>query len=92
MKLQLGRIFWISATVAILFFTLVMVGRNLIHAVRIKSQIRELERQREHYTERITRDSTLIEQLRYDDYLEEYAREHFRMQRSGDEVYLLEEE
>ena len=31
------------------------------------------------------------EQLRYDDYLEEYAREHYHMQRRDERVYLIEE-
>lgn len=92
MTLQLGRRFWIAATAVILVFTAFVVGRNAVHAVRIKRQIAALSREKELYRAKIGRDSALIERLRYDDYLEEYARERFRMQRPGEQVYRIEEE
>ncbi len=91
MKLHPGKRFWIAVTAVILIFTAFVVGRNLVHAVKIKRQIATLEREKARYRTKIDRDSTLLEQLRYDDYLEEYAREHFRMQRSDEHIYLLEE-
>ena len=39
MKIQFGRRFWIAATAAIVVFTVFMVGRNALHAVKIKRQI-----------------------------------------------------
>ena len=45
-----------------------------------------------YYRERIARDSALIEQLQYDDYLEEYARENYHMQRRNEHVYIIEED
>ena len=68
----------------ILVFTIFVVGRNLLHAVGIRREIGALERKRATYLQRIAEDSTLIERLQYDDYLEEYAREHYRMQRCDD--------
>lgn len=91
MKLQVGRRFWIVATAAIVVFTVFVVGRNALHAVKIRRQINALTREETLYREKISRDSTLIEQLRYDDYLEAYAREHYRMQRREERVYLLKE-
>ena len=41
--------------------------------------------------ERIAQDSALVEQLRYDDYLEEYARENYHMLRRDEHVYIVEE-
>ena len=64
-------------------------GRNLIHAFKIRSQIRVLEREKALYEEKIARDSALIEQLKQDDFLEQYAREHFHMQRKGEKVYII---
>lgn len=90
-KLRPGKRFWIAATMSIFVFTGVVVVRNAVHAVRIKRQINRLEREKARYRTRIEQDSTLIEQLRYDDYLEQYAREHYRMQRPGERVYILEE-
>lgn len=92
MTLKLGRRFWIAATAVILVFTAFVVGRNAVHAVKIKRQIAALTREKEQYRVKIERDSTLIERLRYDDYLEEYARERFRMQRRDEQVYRIEED
>ena len=90
MKLQFGKRFWIAATASILLFTFFVVGRNALHAVRIKRQLRALERERDFYRARIAADSVLLERLRYDDYLEEYAREQFRMQRPDEQVFIIE--
>ena len=91
MTLRLDKRFWTVTTGIILVFTVFVVGRNLLHAVKIRRQIGVLERERTRYLEKIARDSTLIEQLRYDDYLEQYAREHYRMRRHDDHVYIVEE-
>ena len=90
MAFRIGRRFWIVTTAIILVFTVLLVGRNLLHTVRIRRQIAVLEREKALYEERIARDSALLERLRYDDYLEEYARERYHMQRRGEHVYLLE--
>lgn len=91
MAFRVGRRFWVVATAMILVFTVFIVGRNLIHVVQIKRQINVLEREQERYRARIDQDSTLLENLRYDDYLEEYARENFHMQRRDERVYVLKE-
>lgn len=91
MKIQLGRRFWIVLTAIIVVFSVFVIGRNALHAVKIKRQINALERERSFYVEKIAQDSSLLEQLRYDDYLEEYAREHYHMQRRDEHVYILEE-
>lgn len=91
MNIHLGRRFWIAATALIIVFTIFIVGRNALHALKIKRQIKVLTRESDHYRAQIERDSTLLERLRYDDYLEEYAREHYRMQRRDEHVYILED-
>ena len=90
MKIQVGRRFWIVLTAIIVVFSVFVIGRNALHAVKIKRQISLLERQFDYYVEKIAQDSTLLERLRYDDYLEEYAREHYHMQRRDEHVYILE--
>lgn len=89
MTLKLGKRFWIVATAIIVVFTVFVVGRNLLHAVSIRREIAALENKRDFYRARIAADSTLIEQLRYDDYLEAYAREHYHMQRRDEHVYII---
>lgn len=91
MKIRFGRRFWMAATAVIVVFTAFVVVRNLVHAVKIRRQIAVLNREKQTFRHRIEQDSTLLERLRYDDYLEEYAREHYRMQRHNEEVYLIEE-
>ncbi|MCR2031316.1 FtsB family cell division protein [Alistipes timonensis] len=91
MKIQFGRKFWIVATAAIVVFTVFMVGRNALHAVKIKRQINVLTRERAYYSEKIEQDSALLERLRYDDFLEEYARENYHMQRRDEHVYIIRE-
>ena len=91
MKIRPGRKFWLAATAIIVVLTLFVVGRNALHAVKIKGQINALLREELFYRERIAQDSALVEQLRYDDYLEEYARENYHMQRRDEHVYIVEE-
>ena len=64
MKIQFGRRFWIAATAAIVVFTVFMVGRNALHAVKIKRQINLLTREQAYYTEKIGQDSALLERLK----------------------------
>lgn len=92
MKIRVGKTGWMIVTGIILLFTTLIVGRNLLHAIRMKREIHALEREKERYSEKIEQDSTLVERLRYDDYLEEYARERFRMQRRDEQVYIVEED
>lgn len=92
MVIRFDKRFWIITTSIIILFTVFVVGRNLLHTVKIRHEISLLEREKELYEQRIERDSVLLERLRYDDYLEEYARERYRMQRRGEQVYIVEEE
>ena len=64
---------------------------NLIDRWKIKGRISDLERQRDYFRARIAEDSTLLENLRNDAFLEQYARENFRMKRTCETVYLIEE-
>lgn len=91
MALKLGKRFWIVTTAMILVFTVFVVGRNLLHAVGIKRDIAALEAECTKYRAQIAEDSTLIERLRYDDYLEEYAREHYHMQRRDERVFIMKD-
>jgi len=86
-----SKFFWLVLTVVTVGFTAFVVVRNLVHVWKIKRSLSQLGEQPRAYLEQIEADSALIEQLRYDDYLEEYARERFRMQRDGERVFLFEE-
>lgn len=83
MQLKLDKRFWVVITCIIVVFTIFIVGRNLLHAIEIRKDIAILEQERAIYRARIEQDSTLLEELKYDDNLEQFARERYRMQRRG---------
>lgn len=89
MKIELSRRFWWITTGIVGLFMLVFVGQNLLHVWQLKRDIARLEEEEELYLERIAKDSTLVERLSHDDYLEEYAREQFGMQRADEEVFII---
>lgn len=84
-----GRILTLG-TVAIMAFMVFVIGRSVIHAISIGMQIGELEELRDGYQDDITRDSTILERLKYDDELERYARENYYMQRPNEELFIIE--
>lgn len=90
MNANLRKRLWTLATALIIVYTAFSVARNLIHAFRIKTQINAMMQEKRYFEERIAADSALLEELQYDDYLEKYAREHYRMQRRGEHIYLVE--
>ncbi len=57
---------------------------------RDQKDIAILEQERAIYRARIEQDSTLLEELKYDDNLEQFASERYRMQRRGEKVYIVE--
>ncbi len=69
---------------------LFVIGRNAFHAVRIRYEIAVLRGDARRYQERITRDSTMIDNLKYDAELERYARENYFMQRKNEEIFIIE--
>lgn len=83
------RYFWIVVTVVAACFSASVLVRNCWHAYQISRHIRQLEREQAVYRDRIAQDSALLEQLRYDEYLEQYAREHYHMQRRNEHVYII---
>ena len=69
MQLKLDKRFWVVITCIIVVFTIFIVGRNLLHAIEIRKDIAILEQERAIYRARIEQDSTLLEELKYDDNL-----------------------
>ncbi len=80
----------IGITAAIMLFMLFIIGRNMIHALSIRGDISTLESEAEFYESHIAADSILLEELKYDDKLEKYAREHYRLQKRGERVFVVE--
>lgn len=82
---------WKIALAVIIIYTAVLTVRNLITVVTVKHRMWRLEDHKEAFQARITEDSTMLEHLKYDEYLEQYARERFHMQRPNEFIYIVEE-
>lgn len=91
-KIRFSRLFWILLVLTVAIFTGTIVVRNLFHTLEVNHKVRLLEEEKESLEAKISADSLLMEQLKDDDYLEEYARNRFRMHRAGEEVYVFEKE
>ncbi len=73
----------------ILFFD----QNNLVDRMKMSSEIRQLEADREYYLEEIEKDSARLHELTTDrDNLEKYAREQFFMKKSNEDVFVIVEE
>lgn len=91
MKRSLSKYLWLGLTAVIFIYTAVVIVRNLVVIVRVNSRISNLEEQYDLYRSRVDQDSTLLEQLKYDEYLEQFAREKFHMQRADEHIYIVED-
>lgn len=76
----------IAFVVYVLFFD----RNNLQNRREILAEIAQLEQQIEYYRATITADSLLIENLKDDEFLEAYAREHFLLKRENETVIVIE--
>ena len=63
---------------------------NMVDRLRMKSEIRQLETDRDYYLEQIARDSVRLHELTTDkDNLEKYAREQFLMKKDNEDVFVV---
>ena len=90
----LGKFFkdrrlWLITIAEFILVITVFDKNNLIEAWRLKQKINELEAQKDYYQNKITEDSTILENLKDDRFLEQYAREHYLMKREDETIYLL---
>ena len=79
-----------AATAVIFVYTAVLTVRNVVTLVRVNHSASLLEEQRDIFAARIREDSTMLEKLQYDEYLEQYARDRYHMQRVGESVFVVE--
>ena len=88
---KISKKIWFGVTAVIFVYTAVLTVRNLITVIKVNSRISRLEEQRDHFRARVEADSTMLERLNYDEYLEQYAREEFHMQRANEQIYIIED-
>ena len=83
-------LFWRIITAVITAFTLFIIAQSVWKIIKTGREIKRLERLEAQYQQQIDADSTLIHHLQYDEYLEQYARERFHMQRENEYIYIVE--
>ena len=83
------RRLWLISIVVFGLLIVVFDKNNLIEAWRLKQKINALEVQETYYQQKIAEDSTVLENLKNDRYLEQYAREHYLMKRKEETIYLV---
>ena len=83
------RRLWLISIVVFGLLIVVFDKNNLIEAWRLKQKINALEVQETYYRQKIAEDSTVLENMKNDRYLEQYAREHYLMKRKEETIYLV---
>lgn len=81
---------WRITIVFVVLLGAILIGRPLFSIIKTSVEIRALNREKAHYQAQINRDSTLIENLKNDEFLERYAREKYYMQGKGEKVFIVE--
>lgn len=85
------NIFWVTLTVIITICTILVSFNTMSNMFRTKELRGEVERKIAGLEQKIAGDSIFIERISNDpEFMEEYARETFHMQREGETVYILE--
>lgn len=89
-KIIKRRVLWIVTIVAFVLLVTVLDRNSFIDRAEVREEIVKLKAQRDYYLEKIEQDSTILEKLKDNGFIEKYAREHFLMKRDSDVVYILE--
>lgn len=88
-KVLKDRRLWVITIAVFILLLSVFDKNNLLDRWKLNKSIYALEQQRDYFLERIAEDSTLIENLKNDQFLERYAREHFLMKRDNEQIYII---
>ena len=83
--------FWIVAVIIAVIVMVFMSGRYVVECFRLRRDITALTKEVKAYREKISEDSTILENLKYDEYIEAYAREHYNLQKRNETVYILKD-
>lgn len=82
---------WIAVTLFFLVLIIVVSDTSMFDSMRTKRDVRKLRVEIETYREQIEADSTFIQNMKNDAFLEKYARERFYMHSDDEDVYVIVE-
>ena len=80
---------WRITLASVILLGVILISRPLYSIIRTSIEIKELNREKAIYKNSIRRDSTLIENLKNDEFLERYAREKYLMQGKNEQVFIV---
>ena len=83
--------FWVIAVLIAVIVMIFLSGSYIVECFRLRREISALENQVEMYRTKIAEDSIMLDNLRYDDYIEAYAREHYNLQKKSETVYIIKD-
>lgn len=83
----------------VIFATLIFVAwilffdrNNYLDSLILDRKIETLETEKAYYKRRITEDSTVIVGLKDSAFVDKFARENFLMQRSDEQIYIIDQQ
>lgn len=83
--------FWMTLTIVIAICTVIVSISTIIGMLRTRSNRKDVEQKISMLEHKLEVDSIFIERISNSpEFMEEYARETFHMQRKGETVYILE--
>ena len=85
------RIYFITALIFIIWISFFDLN-SFYYIYKYKKSIKNLEEEKQYYLDKIAEDSLKLEQLRSKEMIEKYAREHFFMKSSDEDVFVIIEE
>lgn len=88
---RIAKYIWRGVALIFVLVTGYVIVRNVLSIIDYRWKISDLQEEKARYQESITADSTIIEQLKYDDGLERFARERYRMHRADEQVFITED-
>lgn len=90
--LKLLTSFYVLASLVFLIWMVFFDENDLVNQWRLKSRIRELEREKLYYLEMISKlEQEKTSLLQDEELLERFARERYLMKKPGEEVYIIEQ-
>lgn len=78
---------WLISILAVT--TVVIIGGEVISMIRLQHQIGSLQQRVDYYRGRYEADSTLVENLKDNAFLERFAREQYNMHTDDEDVFVI---
>lgn len=82
---------WIISLVVFVVLITFLDSNSILDKIQLNRDISQLKLQKSYYLERIAEDSTILEQLQDDSFLERYSREKYFMRKKGEVIYIIKD-